>query len=426
MTAPRRISAAIGFVLAALFSCAPPIVLGQAVPTPLVAQSQSVDWWFVFKFNTASFPQCGGVPSGPRACPFGGTAQLYTFHNKNYQYSQQYVYASNVNPALQRGTGCAGETNDDPVGATFENIYDSPFFFVVWNDQFKDHPKIQGCSGGFCGAPWAHSKGILTWNDAGEGMVMQVSTPSWPGAGSKDQPRMLDGNTLGCVLDNDVLVSQHFFALKLSKEDVVKVLQALHNASVVTDPSNPSLVNNGGPADIQALVATLGTVSASTMYTDETLSTGVELISKPSKLHVPPWQFVSAVLGGVAIRTATWWETSRIYTTTKSKKMGCWDPSLGKPGRVEIATTGQWDGKEFGLTGAAATNYNHAKIGHSLFDSRHLSIFGDMNQEGAISGDCTPHQNSRGGLFFVVQDEELFNGLTALLDGNTAPTKAPQ
>jgi Deoxyribonuclease II len=395
-------------------------------PVPLVEQGRPVDWWFVFKFNTASFPQCGGVPQGPRVCPFGGTPKLYAFHNKNYQYSQQFVFASSLTPTLQKGSSCVGETSGDPIGATFGNIYENSYFFVVWNDQFKDHPKIQGCGQGFCGAPWAHSKGLLAWDDTGQGVVIQVSTPSWPGSASHDHPRTFDGNTLGCVVDNDVLVSQHFFALRLTKDDVVTVLQALQNASVVTDPTNPSLVNNGGPADIQALVAALGTLSTSTTFTHETLSTGVELISKPSMLHVPPWQSVSAVLGGVSLRTATWWEQSKIYTTTKSKKMGCWDESLGKPGRVEIATTGQWEGKEIGLTGAAGTNFNHAKIAHTLIDSRHLSIFGDMNQEGAISGNCAPHQNSRGGLFFVVQNEELFNGLTTLLDGNTAPTKAPQ
>ena len=169
----------------------------------------------------------------------------------------------------------------------------------------------------------------------------------------------------------------------------------------------------------------LGKVSSSTSFTHVTLSTGVDLISKPSKLHVPPWQFVSSVLGGVALRTATWWEQSKIYTTTANKKITCWDASLGKPGRVEIATTGQWDGTEFGLTGAAAPNYNHAKIGHSLFGGKQLSIFGDMNQEGAIDGDCTAHQNARGGLFFVLPDKELYGSITLLLDGNTAPTKGP-
>jgi hypothetical protein len=401
-------------------------IAGAEAPTPFVAQGQPVDWWFVFKFNSASFPHCGGSPEVQRVCPFGGTPQLY----KNNKYSQQFIYATSTSPQLQNGSGCAGETNDDPVGATFGNIYQKPFFFVVWNDQFKDHPKVQGCGGGFCGAPWAHSKGLLAWDDTGDGMVLQVSTPSWPGAGSRDHPRTLDGNTLGCVQDNDVLVSQHFFALRLTKDDVVKVLQAMQNASVVTDPSNPSLVSNGGPADIQALVATLGTVSDSIAFTDETLSTGVELISKPSKLLVPPWQFVSAVLGGVSIRTATWWEQSKIYTTTASKKMGCWDASLGQPGRVEIATTGQWDGTEFGLKGSAAPDFNHAKIGHTLFNGRHLSIFGDMNQEGTLvsipNAKCAVRQNARGGLFFVLQDEQLYHSLTQLLDGETAPTKAPK
>ena len=181
---------------------------------------------------------------------------------------------------------------------------------------------------------------MIAWNDAGDGIVIQVTTPDWPGAGSSQHPRAQEGNTLGCTSrDNDVLVSQHFCALKLTPDDVVKVLHAMQNASVVTDVSNPSLVNNGGPADIQALVATLGTVSDSAAFTDETLSTGVELISKPAKLRVPPWQFVSAVLGGVSLRTATWWEQSRIPTTIANKKPACWDVSLGKTGKVEVALT---------------------------------------------------------------------------------------
>ena len=145
----------------------------------------------------------------------------------------------------------------DPLGATFDEVYNGSFHYVVWNDQFYDDPKIAGCTEE-CGAPWGHSKGMLAWDDAGDGLVIQVSTPSWPAAGSKNFPRKTDGNTLGCVKDNDIEVSQHFFSLKLTKSDVVKVLGALQNASVVTDPKNPQIVNNGGPADVQALVANLG------------------------------------------------------------------------------------------------------------------------------------------------------------------------
>ena len=334
------------------------------------------------------------------------------------------MYASAASPTLQKGDGCVGDTHTDPLGATFDEIYNQAFHFVVWNDQFYDAPKIQGCTGS-CSAPWGHSKGILVWNDAGDGMILQVSTPSWPAAASSASPRVGDGNSLGCVKDNNVLVSQHFFALKLSKDDVVKVLTALRNASVVTDPANSELVSNGGPTDIQALVTTLGVKSSSSTFTKETLSSGVTLISKPSKLNVPPWQFVSAVLGGPSLRTATWWMAPKIYTTTASKKISCWDSSLSKPGRVEIATSGQWDGTDFGLTGGSGPNFNHAKLGVSISNARHLSIFGDMNQQGAVSGNCASSQNGRGGLFFVVEDAALTTSLTTLIDGDTAPMKAP-
>jgi hypothetical protein len=134
---------------------------------------------------------------------------------------------------------------------------------------------------------------MLAWNDAGAGFVLQVTTPSWPAAGSKRFPRKTDGNTLGCVKDDDVLVSQHFFAMKLTKDDLVRVLKALQNASVVTDPTNPQIVNNGGPADVQQLVKSLGVKSKSVTFSTDKLSNGVQLISKPSGLHVPPWQMVS-------------------------------------------------------------------------------------------------------------------------------------
>jgi hypothetical protein len=267
---------------------------------------------------------------------------------------------------------------------------------------------------------------MLVWNESGEGFLLQVTTPSWPAAGHRDHPRIADGNTLSCVKDNNVKVSQHFFSLRLSKDHVVKVLGALQNASVVTDPDNPELVNNGGPPDIQGLVRTLGVKSASTNVIAEKLSTGVGLISKPSNLNVPPWQMVSAMLGGTSLRTATWWTTPRIYTTTVGTKISCWDASLNKPGRVEIATTGQWNSIGFGLSGGGGPDFNHAKIGVSISKTKHYSVFGDMNQQGTIAGNCKSSQNGRGGLFFVVEDAALTTDLTALIDGNTAPTTGPK
>jgi hypothetical protein len=393
--------------------------LGQTAPAPLLSQGETVDWWFAFKFNSKSFPGCGGGANEQRACPFGGDVQTYTF-------GQQFAYASSADASLQKGSGCAGGTVRDPLGATFDQIYNGSYYYVIWNDQFYDDPQITGCTKQ-CGSPWGHSKGMLAWNEAGDGVVVQVSTPSWPAAGSKLFPRKTDGNTLGCVLDDDVKVSQHFFALKLNKDDVVKVLNALHNASVVTDPANRQIVNNGGPADVQALVKGLGTKSQSKSFTTIQLSSGVGLISKPSALHVPPWQMVSAVLGGVPLRAATWWATPYIPSTDTSARPACWDDSLDAPGPVAIATTGQWDGKKFGLKGGPGPDFNHAKIGVSTAGENHFAIFGDMNQQGALSGkNCGSSQNGRGGLFYVIENKALSDSVTSLIQGDTAPTKLPQ
>ena len=377
----------------------------QPAPAPLLhTDGQPLDWWFVFKFNTKAFPECGkGVE---RACTFGGEVQDY-----RYGYSQQYVYASSADPTLKKGGGCAGDTLDDPVGATFARVYQGKYYYVVWNDQFYDDPKIKGCSKS-CSSPWGHAKGIVAWNEAGEGMVMQVTTPSWPGAADADHPRADDGNTLGCVEDDNVMVSQHFFSLRLKGDDVKMVLKALANASVVTDPTNPQIVRNGGPEEVQALVKRLGKKVDSEYYTHDTLSTGVQLISKPSKLHVPPWQLVSTIIDGRDLRVATWWARPTIPSTSRDDPVGCWRDDLGKPGAVVNATEGSWDGTDFGLKGGLGKDFNHAKIGVSTSEERRYAIFGDMNQQGALSEGntgkyCDSSQNGRGGTFYVVDNPTL-------------------
>jgi Deoxyribonuclease II len=388
-----------------LLACVASLV-AQPAPSPLLSIGQPVGWWFVFKFNAQSFPECGGAQ---RACLFGGTVQRYK------SFSQQFVFASSADHSLQQGGGCIGDTTADPLGATFGQVYNGSFFYVIWNDQFYGDP-LQNKD-----APAGHSKGLLAWNTNGSGMVLQVSTPSWPASGSSMNPRKTDGNTLGCVADNDVLVSQQFFALALCKDDVVSVLKALTNASVVTDPTQLQIVNNGGPADIQSLVQGLGKVSRSKAATKVMLSSGVLLISKPSDLYVPPWQMVSAMLGGEPLRAATWWTNPEIPSTTASTLVDCWDPSLGAPGSVEIATTGIWNGTTLGFDGLGEPDGNHAKIGVSTGQSPY-TIFGDLNQQGTLDGSpCDSSQNGRGGLFFVVEDAQLFNGVRDLIQGETAP-----
>jgi hypothetical protein len=388
-------------------------------PYPMLAAGHPVDWFFVFKLNAAKFPLCGvsvtSEGTDARQCPFGGEAQKYTF-------GQQYLVASSEAPTPVAGSKeCVGDTTGDPVGATFDEVYNGGFHYVVWNDQFYGDPKSASCGGEGCDSPWGHSKGMLAWNDAGVGMVMQVSTPSWPGSGSARRPRG-DGNTLGCVKDDNVKVSQHFFALRLNKDDLVRVLDGLANASVVTDPANPQIVSSGGPDDVKAKVSALGVKSTSTALVSGMLSTGVELISKPSAMHVPPWQMVSSVLGGVPLRAATWWATPEIPSTAGGVP-GCWDSSLTTaPGAVEIATTGTWKGTAIGLKGGISADSNHAKIGVSTTATDHYAIFGDMNQQGKLAGKCESSQNGRGGMFFVMQNKELSDGIAGLIAGQSAAT----
>lgn len=384
-------------------------------PMPLLSAGHPVQWWFVFKFNTAAFPACGGGVM--RICMFGGTLQSYRLG-----YGQQYVYASSDDETLKKGSDCLGDTTADPLGATYDEVYNGNFYYVVWNDQFYGNPKITGCSKS-CSAPWGHSKGLLAWNDEGEGFVMQVTTPDWPGSGSRDHPRTSEeGNTLGCTADDNVLVSQHFFALELTKDDLVKVLHALSNASVVTDTTNPQAVRNGGPADVQALVNQLGVKSTSDTPEVEMLSSGIELISKPSKLHVPPWQLVSAELGGMPLRVASWWARPKIPSTDATTPIDCWTIGLGRPGAVRIAITGQWQGTVFGLKGGLGRDYNHAKVGVSMDTADPDIVFGDMNQQGTLSGtNCASSQNGRGGLFYVIRNPTLAASISTLLKGESAP-----
>jgi hypothetical protein len=399
-------------ILAFAFTGASLAAAGTTAPLPLLKTGTPADWWFGFKFNAETAPSCGGTIQ--RVCLLGGDPQPYK------HFGLQFAFASNLDPTLKLGGGCIGETVTDPLGATVNQVYKGSYFFVLWNDQFYGDPV------GTEGAPAGHSKGMLAWNKAGAGFVLQVSTPSWPGSGSSKTPRAM-GNTLGCVKeDNNVLVSQHFFALKVTKADVVKILNALTNASVVTKPAKPQIVKNGGPADIQALVNGLGKVSKSKTATKDTLSSGVVLISKPSDLNVPPWQLVSAELDGEPLRVANWWATPEIPSTTATTAVGCWDASLPSPGAVEIATSGTWAGNPIGFMGVGDADGNHAKIGISTGTHKY-TIFGDMNQQGSLSPSaappkkCTSSQNGRGGLFYVVENPSLFSSVQELLKGTTAP-----
>ena len=79
-----------------------------------------------------------------------------------------------------------------------------------------------------------------------------------------------------------------------------------------------------------------------------------------------------------------------------------------------------------GLTGGLGSNFNHAKLGVSTSGENPYAIFGDMNQQGTLSGtNCASSQNGRGGLFYVLIDPQLSASLSSLIAGGTAPNAPP-
>lgn len=416
--------AAVACLVASLVAgLAPAVAAEPQAPQPLLAKGKAVDWWFVFKLNSSKpFAGCAKV-SGDRACPFGGVPLT------RGNFGQQFAFASSQDPTLQPGVGCLGAQMTDPVGATFDEVYNGDYFYVVWNDQFYGDPHVCGASDN-CTGRWGHSKGLLAWNNEGEGFIMQVTTPSWPGSGSKHFIRKT-GNTLGCVKSNNNLIaSQHFFALRLSKPDLLKVLHAMQVASVATSTKVTQVVNNGGPKEVRDAVLLLGKTPAKSdkfEIVHQQLSIKVNnkpvvLIAKPSNLNVPPWQMVSALLNGGSARAATWWTVPKIASSLASTKVKCWSADVGaKPGPVAIALSGQWNGSEIKLYAPS----NHAKIGIATSGNERYEIFGDLNQQGSLSPPpgCDSSQNGRGGMFFVLQDDKLFQSMHDLIEGDTAPAK---
>ena len=298
-------------------------------PTPLLGDGTSVDWWFAFKPTTDAFPGCSSKPT----CIFGGDNQSYA--SWGLQYILSYGSKGQTS-SMKLHSDCLGNAND-PVARTFAQVYSGSVpNYVIWNDQFYDDPElnIQPPCVKYCAGPWGHSKGAMAWGDDGTGFVMQVTTPDWPGSGSASKPRTRQGNTLGCVKDDNIKIAQHFFAIRLATvNDTRTILQALQRASAATDPRNEQLVKlSSGPAELSSLAKQLGrqvldnltpllgTLSVRT-------SSQVRLIAKPSGLHVPPWHTVSSMLGS-PLRTASWWTKPEINSTKAGFMPCCWNKAL--------------------------------------------------------------------------------------------------
>ena len=420
-------------------------------PVPLDAAGRAADWWFVFKGNAQKFPGC--KTDAARKCQFGGSKI------QGKPWGTQYGFAKAGDTVLAEGPDCLGDSPGDPLSRTFAEIYNGAAHYVIWNDQFHNDPQPDR------NVPWGHSKGFIAWDRNGDGFVVQGTTPGWPIAGRPNLDKGKGGNTLGCTFGDDVEYSQDFFAVRLSKADLLIVIEAMGVASVVTDPNDLQLVDTGvtpeairnqsKPANVSDAewevankVAMLNVVSkAATVYKAAlSVRSGViTVIAKPPAVVAPPWQIVSAELGAIDLRVANWsGPAPSIGSKTSSPMITCWDKSLpAHYGTVEIAATGRLFGQVVGLDAPGAADvgtdasgqplhlegpdHNHAKF--AISKTGNISIFGDMNQQGLASyvkdqSECGVHQDARGGMFFVLDDANMHKVLASVFDdGFTLPFK---
>src|SRR5580704_15148300 len=100
-------NATCGLLLFWSFSVAATAAQPASAPVPLLKEGISVDWWFGFKFNAESAPECGA--SIQRTCLLGGTPQSYK------QFGLQFAFASSLDHKLKQGSGCIGNTITDPL-----------------------------------------------------------------------------------------------------------------------------------------------------------------------------------------------------------------------------------------------------------------------------------------------------------------------
>ena len=135
------------------------------------------------------------------------------------------------------------------------------------------------------------------------------------------------------------------------------------------------------------------------------------LISKPSNLNVPPWQMVSALLDGdvgahgdlVGLAADLLDQEARSRSAAGT---GVLKSDNKKPGDGRHRQERQLGGRTLGLIGGQRTTPRSASPRRV---AKHYAIFGDLNQQGTINpgkGKCDSSQNGRGGMFFVVKNDE--------------------
>ena len=402
---------------------------------PLDPNGNPVDWWLALKLPTSAFPQGGCCENA--ACPSSSKTSA----------GLCYLYADANNPQFTFRT-CLGQPGQsDPLSNTLNQVWLlNGIQFQLWNDQWGDgqmhdpNNKSQGCN-----APGAHSKGALAYDTDGNGWYLNLSTPYFP-----DMSALPPDNSLGCQIDNNLLLAQHFFCFSLDQQN----FEAL--AAAMTVPNFCALCVPSDSCQSVDVATTLGqdislafahdSGDGSTDNVTVTLQTRggmpITAVLKGDTSNTSPWSLVATALG-TDLTVVNYWLSEPTLPTLCAGDV--WDGScIGSGNTINGSSlyfndynvenvlqltaspsnvTGLPGGNE--ISWSATESENHMKWGISTprttsITNPYLCVFGSMNQEGsagrnACGSSCSSGENGRGGDFFAFSNQALWTSLRNLI-----------
>lgn len=415
----------------------------------------SVDWWFVLKLPQQVFDDVAYTEEHCRC-----NHPICNFKNKNDVGSGLcFLYADSNNPELKfysdLGYDCLGQGSKDPVSQTLSQLTSTEqnmnsTYWGYFNDQFyglhgEKNSKSYQCSGS--DTLNAHSKGSFQYDEVNGGFYLQSSIPNFPNPGDTFVP-------LGCQSENNVMFSQHVFAMSLNTSEMERLGEALQSATLCSTNFYTSKNATFGSSLTSKL---LQDSKESSMYRSfvqpysgseqrdirpqsthiqiRTLfqSIPIDVIVKSKNTLMHPWALVASKLQ-TDISVASWMDNSygipsicssdEYFFTNHSfclLDLSGNETLLSPSGNplynienlieAKFNETIQWH-----LFGGEGKGRNHAKwaVETPRKPSRtNRIIFGDMNQQGfPCSKDCSGSQLGRGGTFFSLDNKELWHYMT--------------
>nr|AIG56182.1 secreted protein [Achlya hypogyna] len=307
------------------------IVLAAWLAVQIVAESNDevfaldgdgrpVAWWFVLKLPAQVRSATGTFMPTPCDCAPPACASP---EEPLRAHGLCYLYADANNPVLRHfrdvGYDCLGQGGRDPVSQTLRQKQTATHW-GYFNDQLNGLAFMQQKSL-VCGGSSsfnAHSKGMVAFEAATGGFVLQTSTPNFPDPSS---PAFVP---LGCQADNNVEYAQHLFAMSLDAAELLTLATGWQSARLCSANHyhtlhdllvSPSLANASSSlppvaqAVARALVEERLTPSASSQKTVVTKGSPVAVsgLFKSHRAQVPPWAMAASAYAS-DVSVASWWD----------------------------------------------------------------------------------------------------------------------